>query len=95
MIRATTLALILALPAQAQDLGPSLSGDARMGLVWAPKPDWAGQRENGLRMTSRARLKFKFTGETDGGLQFGAEIDLDKASENRRPPRRVFIDTGS
>lgn len=95
MLRVAALFVILALPAQAQDLGPSLSGDARMGLVWAQEPDWAGQRENGLRMTSRARLKFQFTGETDGGMRFGAEIDLDKARDTRRPPRRVVIDTGS
>lgn len=95
MIRATALFLILALPAQAQNLGPGLSGDARMGIIWAPKPDWVGQREDGLRMTSRARLKFRFTGETDGGMRFGAEIDLDKARENRRPPHRVFLGGGS
>lgn len=94
-LRTIALCLICTLPATAQPLGPSVSGDARMGIVWAPKPDWAGQRENGLRMTSRARLKFQFTGETDGGLRFGAEIDLDKASENRRPPRRVFLGGGS
>lgn len=94
MLRTFALCLFCALPASAQTLGPTVSGDARMGLVWAPKPDWAGQRENGLRMTSRARLKFQFTGETDGGLRFGAEIDLDKATNTARP-RSVFIGGGS
>lgn len=83
MLRAFALSLILAAPVQAGSLGPNLSGDARMGLVWNSQPSWAGQRENGLRMTSRARLKFQFTGETDGGLQFGAEFRLD--SDRARP----------
>lgn len=95
MLRVLIFFALIAAPASAQTLGPSVSGDARMGIVWQPKPQWAGQRENGLRMTSRARLKFQFTGETDGGMRFGAEIDLDKARDTRRPPRRVVIDTGS
>lgn len=65
-----------------------------MGLVWQSKPDWAGQRENGLRMTSRARLKFQFTGETDGGLTYGAEISIDQ--DKAKPARpRVFLGGGS
>lgn len=90
MLRVLIIFTLIAAPASAGTLGPSVSGDARMGIVWKPQPDWAGQRENGLRMTSRARLKFQFTGETDGGLRFGAEFNLDQSDRNR-PLRRVHI----
>ena len=81
--------LALASPLAAQDIGPRVSGDARMGLTWERPPPWA-QRESGLRMTARTRLKFQFTGQTDGGTRFGAEFELDP--DRARPtPRRVFI----
>lgn len=94
MLRLSLLAAFMTAPVSAQTLGPSVSGDARMGIVWQSQPHWAGQRENGLRMTSRARLKFQFTGETDGGVQFGASIDLDKSRRNRKPGH-IFIGGGS
>ena len=87
---ALLLAGALAAPASADTLGPSLSGDARMGLVWSDQPDWAGQRETGLRLTSRARLKLRFEGETTGGLRFGAQFRLDERSERPRAPS-VFL----
>lgn len=94
MLRLGLIAALTAAPVSAQTLGPSVSGDARMGIVWQPQPDWAGQRENGLRMTSRARLQFQFTGETDGGLRFGANIRVDKSGQNRKKGH-VFIGEGS
>lgn len=90
MLRPLFACLLLALPATAQDLGPKVSGDARMGLVYERAPDWAQQRENGLRMTARARLKFEFTGETDGGLRFGAAFELDPDKQRPRS-QRIFI----
>ncbi len=78
---------LLAVPAAAQTPGPSISGDVQMGLVWQPEPDWAGQRESGLRMTSRARLKFRFTGETDRGLRYGVELRLNEP-RTRFPDRK-------
>lgn len=92
MIRLAPLAafaLMLAHPLAAQDLGPRVSGDARMGIVYAPAPDWA-RRESGLRMTSRTRLKFEFTGETDGGTRFGAELRLDQTPD-RRPSTSLTL----
>ncbi|MCC5985139.1 MAG: porin [Rhodobacteraceae bacterium] len=78
--------LALALPAGAESPhsapGLSITGDARMGVVW-DRGDSLGPAETGLRLTSRARLRFRFVGETDGGLQFGAEFRLDEAT--RRP----------
>ena len=86
MLRMVLFTVLFAAPAAAQSLGPSVSGDVQMGLAWQSGPDWAGQRESGLRMTSRARLKFQFTGETDGGVRYGVELKLDEAGD--RPPSR-------
>ena len=87
-------AIVMASPAAAQQTpepqaGLSLSGDARMGVVYDRPPAWA-QRESGLRMTSRARLQFRFRGETDGGLRFGGEFRLD-ADQNRLRDGRITI----
>ncbi|PZX42119.1 outer membrane protein OmpU [Roseinatronobacter thiooxidans] len=90
MYRALFALMFLALPAHADGLGPKISGDARMGLVYDRAPDWAQQRENGLRMTARARLKFEFTGETDGGVRFGAAFRLDPDTQRPKSPS-VFI----
>lgn len=80
--------LMIATPLAAQDirspnqmttpLGPSLTGEARMGFVWSRPPDWAQGRETGLRLTHRARLTLNFTTETDQGLTLGAQIRLDR-----------------
>ncbi len=56
----------------------TLSGDARMGFlddfVYAPGAD------DDLGFTSRARVAFNFSGETDGGLSFGASFRADNSS---------------
>ena len=90
---ALTLATPLATPLWAEGLGPRVSGDARMGLAWSSnqQPAWAGQRESGLRMTNRARLHFEFTGQTDGGVRFGAEVTLDT---DRQKPRLRSLSIG-
>ncbi len=90
ILRAVFLSLALAMPASAQQLGPSVSVDARMGLVWERQPDWTTQRESGLRMTFRARIQFEFRGETDGGTSFGANFKLDRGTGRPRSPT-VFI----
>ncbi|MFV0302358.1 MAG: porin [Paracoccus sp. (in: a-proteobacteria)] len=46
----------------------TLSGDARMGLVYDG---------NDAQFGSRARIRFTATGETDGGLSFGASFRVD------------------
>ncbi|WP_147434170.1 porin [Roseinatronobacter ekhonensis] len=73
------LLVLLPAPLVAQD-GPGLylQGDVRMGVVWdrpAPAP---GSDRAEARLYARSQLKLKFIGETDGGLRYGAEIDLDK-----------------
>ena len=49
----------------------TLSGDARMGIL----SDFADD----VQFTSRARVKFTLSGETDGGLAFGASFRADNA----------------
>lgn len=88
-IAASILALLLAAPLTAQELGPRLSGDARIGLAYERPPAWA-QRETGLRMTTRTRLHLQFIGQTDGGMTFGANVELD--TDHQRPKaQRIFI----
>ncbi|WP_309666983.1 porin [Tabrizicola sp.] len=50
----------------------TLSGDARMGII-----DDFGPGDTAF--TSRARVKFTMSGETDGGLSFGASFRADNA----------------
>ena len=50
----------------------TLSGDARMGIISGFGDDVA--------FTSRARVKFTLSGETDGGLAFGASFRADNAA---------------
>jgi outer membrane protein OmpU len=50
----------------------SVSGNARMGIV-----DDGGA--NGAVFSSRARVAFSMSGETDGGLSFGASLRADNA----------------
>lgn len=59
----------------------TLKGDARMGVISASADDLATGPidESGLAFTSRARVSFGLSGETDGGLQFGASFRADNA----------------
>jgi outer membrane protein OmpU len=51
----------------------SVSGDARMGIT---KADTAGAK---AQFNSRARVAFSMSGETDGGLAFGASLRADNS----------------
>lgn len=52
----------------------TLSGDARMGIIGGSGVDTS--------FTSRARVKFTMSGETDGGLSFGASFRADNAGDD-------------
>jgi outer membrane protein OmpU len=52
----------------------TLSGDARMGITKA------ATLNSDAQFSSRARLKFTMSGETDNGLSFGASFRADKAT---------------
>ncbi|MBN2759828.1 MAG: porin [Rhodobacteraceae bacterium] len=87
------LALLLFLapaPALAQSSGLSLSGETRMGIVWERPATVPGSDRADAKLYARTRLKLKFLGETDGGVKYGAEIELDKAT-GRATGRRAFI----
>jgi outer membrane protein OmpU len=53
----------------------TLSGDARMGITYN-----SGLTTNKAAFTSRARVTFTLTGETDGGLAFGGSFRADNAA---------------
>ena len=76
-----TTALVLAASAASAEV--AVSGTARMGIV-----------DNGLGATfsSRARVAFALSGETDGGLGFGAGFRADQAANaNTGTEGTVFI----
>ena len=52
----------------------TLSGSARMGVI-----DDFGDDNTGF--TSRARVEFTLSGETDGGLSFGASVRADQSGQ--------------
>jgi outer membrane protein OmpU len=54
----------------------TLSGDARMGFL----NEFFGASDDDTTFTSRARVAFTFSGETDGGLSFGASFRADNSS---------------
>jgi outer membrane protein OmpU len=63
----------------------TLSGDARMGFLdgFVYPEDFDNTNPTGdddLGFTSRARVAFTFSGETDGGLSFGAGFRADNSS---------------
>ena len=63
----------------------TLSGSARMGVI-----DDFGDDNTGF--TSRARVEFSLSGETDGGLSFGASFRADNASgANSGTAGSVFV----
>lgn len=83
--------LLLPAPVMAQDTKPGLKlrGDARMGLTYTPRNPALGGAQDGLRLSSRARLYFQFMGETDGGTRYGVDFDVDQTNTPRGT--RVFI----
>lgn len=55
----------------------TLSGDARMGFL--DDFVYADGADDDIGFTSRARVAFTFSGETDGGLSFGASFRADNS----------------
>lgn len=65
-------ALVLSAGVAAADV--AVGGDGRMGVQ-------DGFGDDDLRFTSRIRISFSASGETDGGLSFGGSIRADNAGE--------------
>lgn len=59
----------------------SVGGDGRMGIVGGGTDDTTttGVDETDLNFTSRIRISFSASGETDGGLTFGGSIRADNS----------------
>ena len=74
----------------ADEPGLSISGDARMGIVWEGPTAAPGADRADAKLYARSRIKLKFMGKTDGGLTYGAEIELENPT-GRPKARRVFI----
>jgi len=95
MRKAAFLLPLFLLPAAHADTpGLSMQGETRMGVVWDRPAAAPGSDRAEARLYARTELKLKFVGETDGGLRFGAELDLDKLGSDTSNPRRgqsVFI----
>lgn len=65
----------------------SLSGDARMGVASVQGADF--------QFSSRARVRFSLSGETDTGLKFGAQFraaDAEKAGKDDSAVGTVFVE---
>ncbi|MGY6706280.1 porin [Roseinatronobacter sp.] len=98
-----TLALAitaLATPAPAQPLdgardwrenpGLQISGDARMGIVWTDRPGRSDENISRAQFVSRARVRFQFEGQTDGGLRYGIGFDVDQDTTRPRGQHVFF-----
>ncbi len=75
-----TTALVMTAGVAAADV--DLSGDGRMGVVYDG---------NDFDFTSRARVTFSLSGETDGGLAFGGAFRVDHANSNNGGNGNVYI----
>ena len=64
---------VLAMSATVAAAEVTLSGDARMGVT-------TNNAARDMAFTSRARLSVAMSGETDGGLSFGASLRADNAA---------------
>lgn len=79
VLLATTM-LVVGASVAAADV--TLSGSARMGVLssGSDDPTTPAVDEGGLTFSSRARVNFGLSGETDGGLAFGASFRADNAA---------------
>lgn len=75
---------VLAMSATVAAAEVSLSGDARMGVAYN------SEAANEVGFTSRARVTFNLSGESDNGLSFGASFRADTAAE---ASRRGYVET--
>ena len=70
-----TTALVMSMTAGVAVAEVAVTGDARMGLVYDG---------NDAQFSSRARVKFTLTGESDAGLSFGASFRADNADDDAK-----------
>ena len=70
-----TTALVMSMTAGVAVAEVAVTGDARMGLI---------HDGNDAQFSSRARVKFTLTGESDAGLSFGASFRADNADDDAK-----------
>ena len=70
-----TTALVMSMTAGVAVAEVAVTGDARMGLIYDG---------NDAQFSSRARVKFTLTGESDAGLSFGASFRADNADDDAK-----------
>jgi outer membrane protein OmpU len=82
---------VLALSATVAAAEVSVSGSARMGLVYDGNA--VSPATSKVLFTSRVRVVFSMSGETDGGLSFGASVRNDQSGQGntRNGDSKVFI----
>ena len=73
-----TTALAMSMTAGVAVAEIALTGDARMGMIYDG---------NDAQFSNRARIRFTATGETDGGLSFGATFRVDHERYNSADQR--------
>lgn len=78
-----TTALVLSAGFAAADV--SVGGDGRMGIIGGGTDDTAttGVDETDLAFTSRIRISFSASGETDAGLSFGGSVRVDNYEDDQ------------
>lgn len=71
----------------------TVRGDARMGVTYAE--DFLNEDTNELAFSSRIRISFTASGETDGGLAFGGSIRADNAAGGAAGTAGSFFISGA
>ena len=70
---------VLAMTATVAAAEVSVSGNARMGVIY--NGNTVGPNTSKAQFTSRVRIVFTAAGETDGGLSFGASVRNDQSGQ--------------
>ena len=77
VLLASTVLAMTATVAAAE--GVTVTGNARMGLIY--DGNTVGPNTSKAKFTSRVRIVFTASGETDGGLSFGASVRNDQSGQ--------------
>ena len=83
---------VLAMTATVAAAEVKLSGNARMGLIYNGNTVTTGS-DSKLKLTSRVRIIFTASGESDSGLSFGATVRNDQSGQGNTAngDSKVFI----
>lgn len=84
---------VLALSATVAAAEVKVSGNARMGLIYNGNTVTDGTSDSKLKLTSRVRVIFTMSGESDSGLSFGATVRNDQSGQGNTAngDSKVFI----